>query len=123
VGLGVPISYYLPSLMIKLVPANEGRVVARSLSASSVSPTEIDVRFSVLGENVEAAWIEGSPDGLGWERLGAFRRHPPYSFALDASALDAAYRHSGTLYLRGAARDILGDVGQSPTLTLQVQSP
>jgi hypothetical protein len=109
--VGVPVSFYLPSLVIKLVPANGARVLVRAFSASPVDGG-LDVRFSVNGENVAMGWVEASADGQGWERVSGLLHDPPFSFTIPTARFGKAYAQSGTLFLRGAAEDVLGTLGQ-----------
>lgn len=113
--VGVAVSFYLPSLVLKLVPSNDAKVAIRGFAAAA-SGDGYTVRFAVAAQDAESAWVETSPDGMGWERLTGLARHPPYLFTIPAARLGRAYGLSGALYLRGVAEDAFGNLGFSETV-------
>ncbi|MBI4052205.1 MAG: hypothetical protein HY400_06840 [Elusimicrobia bacterium] len=107
-SLETPIMYLHPALALKLIPINQASVTVSPLETTNVSGAVL-LQFSVLGENVESAWLELSHDQFTWERITPFLRHPPYHFTLSSNMLpkDGAF-------LRGAAKDSLENIGHGP---------
>ena len=107
-SLQTPLSNLMPALAVELVPAGGERKVV--VSDLRIAPQESGalVRFSVSGADVSRAWIETSPDGLDWQRVGTFLEAPPYIAALGAGSAPKSGQ-----YLRAAAEDIYGDRGYS----------
>ena len=111
-ALETPINYLLPAMALKLVPPGGTEIVVRGLTAER-SASSVRVSFSAAGENIDAAWVEISLDNLDWDRLGPSLRQPPFIFTLPTDALP-----KGELYVRGAARDILGNSASSAGVPL-----
>ena len=117
-AIGVPVSFYLPSLAIKLVPANAAILEVRGFSVAASTPAAFEARFALAGQDPELASVEASPDGMGWERVTPLLRHPPYSFLIPDDRFGRPYALSGAVYLRGAGQDALGTLGFSEVLQL-----
>lgn len=105
-SLETPITNMSPALAIKLVPAAESEVSVGDFSLQRLSKRTL-VQFSVAGTDVAEAWVETSRDQLDWSRASKTLRQQPYVFSLPNTLLQP-----GT-FVRGAARDSLGKVGQS----------
>lgn len=108
-SLETPINNIVPALAIKLVPPgpDESAVSVDDLALAR-SAARLLVRFSAAGEDVTDAWVEVSRDRLDWARISRIRRQPPYIFALSPDKSPGP-----GLYVRGAARDISGEIGYS----------
>ncbi len=108
-SLETPLNTLAPAIAIKLVPPgpDEPTVSIADLSVARAGKRVV-VRFSAAGEDVSEAWVEASRDQLEWARVSRILRKPPYAFALapDKSPAPGSF-------LRGAARDISGEVGFS----------
>jgi len=122
-SIGTPISFYLPALVLKLVPPNEAQVEIAAFSVTSASPEAFLARFGVLAQDLETAWIEASADGQGWERISPLLRHPPFVFSLPLKSFDRSYQLAETLFLRAAAEDALGNLGRSEPVQLPFTNP
>ncbi len=116
-ALETPIHYLLPALALKLVPPDASEVTVRGLTATRRGEF-VNIQFSAYGENVEQGWVELSLDDLSWEKRGPTLRQPPYVFTFTAEAFGKR-----DVYLRGAARDILGNVGFSGSVVLSAANP
>ncbi|MDE2313837.1 MAG: hypothetical protein KGL04_06660 [Elusimicrobia bacterium] len=107
-SLQTPLSNLMPALAVKLVPAEGKRAVVVSDLRVASQESGVIVEFSVSGADVSRAWIEESPDGLDWQRVGTFLETPPYIVTLGARAAPKSGQ-----FLRAAAEDISGDRGHS----------
>ncbi|HVE11814.1 MAG TPA: hypothetical protein VNI01_00345, partial [Elusimicrobiota bacterium] len=108
-ALQVPIKIR-PALAIKLVPPGTRRVMISEVS-SAVTDSDITLRFSVEGKDIESAWVESSQDELEWTRVTDILREPPYVFTIPRAALP---QRGG--YLRAKARDWTAVEGASRDL-------
>ncbi|MDA8132904.1 MAG: hypothetical protein M0011_15485 [Elusimicrobia bacterium] len=110
--LETPISGIKPAMAVKLVPFNEYRVFIKGFAAE-LTPAEINVSFSAIGEDVRAAWLEVSYDKFDWQRVTRYFFRAPYfwTFARDGISSDM-------FYLRAAAVDSLENVGYSKEITI-----
>jgi hypothetical protein len=99
-----------PALAIKLVPENEETVTVTAFETVSLEK-ELLSRFSVVGRDVEIAWIEMSSDELEWSRVSTFSRHSPFALSVARSIIPPR-----GAYLRAVARDAYGNEGQSATI-------
>ena len=117
-AIGVPVSFYLPSLAIKLVPAAAVPLAVRGFSVTAAALDAFEARFALAGQDPELGWVEASPDGMGWERVTPLLRHPPYSFSIPGERFGRPYFLSGAVFLRGAGQDALGTLGFSEVLQL-----
>jgi hypothetical protein len=108
-ALQTPINNIAPALAIKLIPPapDEPAVNVAEFAAARVG-SKVVARFSAAGEDVAEGWVEASRDQLDWTRVSRISRKPPYFFTIPPSRAPAA----GT-WLRGAARDVSGQVGYS----------
>ncbi len=117
-SLQTPISNIAPAIAIKLVPpAPEDPAVTVDDLTLARSGERVIARFSASGENISEAWVESSRDRLDWERVSRYQRRPPYVFDLPLSRTVAPGQ-----FLRGAARDISGAVGQSDPIMIPYAS-
>lgn len=108
-ALQTPINNIAPAVAIKLVPPPpEEPAVNVAEFAAARAGSRVVARFSAAGEDIAEGWIEASRDQLDWLRVSRVLRRPPYAFTLPASKTPAA----GT-WLRGAARDLSGQIGYS----------
>lgn len=106
-ALETPLNNLHPALAIKLVPPGEDEVSVSEFSTRKEGKNVL-VQFSTGGENIAEAWVEISRDQLDWERVSSIRRRQPFIFTLPADKVSTP-----GWYLRGAARDVSGDVGTS----------
>lgn len=109
---GNPLSQLAPALAMKLVAPNDASVLVSDCSVER-GETQFRISFSVFAENPEKAWLEISPDQLDWERLSKILRQPPYIFSVPLDQIPAR-----GAYLRGVARDMLGNEGFCNSVTL-----
>ncbi|MBI5630460.1 MAG: hypothetical protein HY921_06210 [Elusimicrobia bacterium] len=114
-SLETPLNNIYPALAIKLVPANSDEVSISEFEAGLIGK-KLTVRFSAGGENIEEAWVESSRDQLDWQRVSRFLRRPPFIFTLPRDKFTSPGWH-----LRGAARDLSGNVGYSAAQALNAQ--
>ncbi|MBI5239740.1 MAG: hypothetical protein HY926_04650 [Elusimicrobia bacterium] len=101
-ALETPINSISPALAIKLVPPSSSEISVSEFLFERTGKKCL-ARFSAWGENIDAAWVEHSRDGLDWERVSRVLRRQPFDFTLPADRCPAPGD-----YLRGAARDVLG---------------
>lgn len=108
-SLQTPINNIAPALAIKLVPPapDEPAVNVAEFAAARVG-SKVIARFSAAGEDIAEGWVEASRDQLDWTRISRLQRKPPYVFSIPGAKAPVA----GT-WLRGAARDVSGQVGYS----------
>lgn len=106
-SLETPLNNISPALAIKLVPPSSNEVSVFEFFSTAAGRKHV-VGFSVGGENVVEAWVETSRDQLDWELLTRVQRRPPFLFTLGPDRYPAP-----GAYLRGAARDLAGNVGHS----------
>lgn len=101
-----------PAMAVKLVPSNPYKVFIKGFSAE-LTPDEINVFFTAIGEDVRAAWLEISYDKFDWQRVTRYFFRAPYfwTFKRDAISKDM-------FYLRAAAVDGLENVGYSSPITI-----
>lgn len=109
-SLETPLHNIGPALAIKLVAPSADDVSVSGLFLAPVGRKHV-LGFSAGGENVEEAWVEFSRDQLDWERLGRTLKTPPFFFTIGPDRYPAPGH-----YLRGAARDLAGNVGYSEPL-------
>lgn len=107
VSLETPLNNISPALAIKLVPPSSDEVSVSEFSSTAAGHKHV-VGFSVGGENIMEAWVESSRDQLDWQLLSRMQKHPPFLFTLGPDR----YPPPGA-YLRGAARDLVGNIGYS----------
>ncbi|MCX5784033.1 MAG: hypothetical protein NTW04_06330 [Elusimicrobia bacterium] len=105
-ALETPINGLSPAMVIKLTPNQKLNVIIRAVGAKD-NPKDVMVRFSVIGQDIRAGWIELSYEGFNWQRITGYSFQPPYSFTIDKSKLPASNNYS----LRAVAVDTLENVG------------
>lgn len=106
-SLETPINTISPALAIKLVPTAQAEVAVSEFKSVPSGKKRV-VSFSVGGENVVETWVEMSRDQLDWERISRLQRRPPFMFTLGPDVYPAP-----GAWLRGAARDLGGNIGHS----------
>jgi hypothetical protein len=106
-ALETPINTINPALAIKLAPPSTSEISVSEFILERYGRKCL-ARFSVWGENIDAAWVEYSRDGLDWERLTRFQNRQPFIFTIPQDKCPKP----GS-YLRGSTRDILGTTGYS----------
>lgn len=106
-ALETPLAGIKPAIAVKLVPPNDYKVLIRGFMAET-DPKKISATFSVIGEDVRAAWLELSYDKFEWQRVTRYLFAPPYHITLDRTAMS-----SDMFYLRAAAVDALENTGYS----------
>ncbi len=111
-ALEMSISGIKPAVAIKLVPKNEYRVIIKNFSAE-ISNEEVVATFSVVGVDIQKAWLELSYDKFEWQKISSFMYNPPYSITLKRSDLP-----DEMFYLRAAARDSYENNGYSSELII-----
>lgn len=111
-ALEMPISGIKPAVAIKLVPKNEYRVIIKNFSVE-ISGDEIVATFSVVGVDIQKAWLEMSYDKFDWQKISSFMYQPPYSITLSRNDLP-----EDMFYLRAAARDSYENNGYSNEITI-----
>ena len=104
---GRPLKNIAPALVIKLVPSRKTEVRISDFSMIKRGKKTL-VQFSARGENIAESWVESSRDQLDWERISRILRRQPFIFTLAQDKIPA----SGG-FIRGAARDLSGNVGFS----------
>ncbi len=110
--LEIPISGIKPALALKLVPANDYKVLIRGFMGS-VGEEDITVSFSAIGEDIRAAWVEMSYDKFDWQRVGPYMFRAPFFRTLRREDLSR-----DMFYLRAAAVDGLENTGYSREITI-----
>lgn len=110
--LETPLSGIKPAIAIKLVPANEYKVLIRGFMAET-GPGKVSASFSVIGEDIRSAWLELSYDKFEWQRVTRYLFAPPYQITLDRTAMS-----SDMFYLRAAAVDALENTGYSKEILI-----
>jgi len=116
--LETAISGLKPALAIKLVPQNDYKVFLKGFMAEMDSE-KITVSFSVIGEDIRAAWLEVSYDKFEWQRVTRLMFKAPYfwSFRRDEISKDM-------FYLRAAGVDNLENTGYSKEIIIPaIQAP
>ncbi|MEI7527474.1 MAG: hypothetical protein WCK76_00910 [Elusimicrobiota bacterium] len=103
----IPVSGLKPAIAVKLVPANEYKVFIKGFMAE-LDADSITASFSVVGEDIRAAWLEVSYDKFDWQRVTRYMFKAPYfwTFVRDEISRDM-------FYLRAAALDNLENTGYS----------
>lgn len=115
-ALETPLAGIKPAIAIKLVPANEYKVFIRGFMAE-MNSKKIFASFSVIGEDVRAAWLELSYDKFEWQRITRYMFSPPYHVTLDRTNMS-----SDMFYLRAAAVDSLENTGYSKEMLIPAQA-
>lgn len=110
--LETPISGLKPAIAVKLIPTNEYKVFIKGFAAE-VTPEEIMVSFTAIGEDIRAAWLEISYDKFDWQRVTRYFFRAPYFWTFGREALS-----KDMFYLRAAAADSLENVGYSKEITV-----
>lgn len=108
----IPITGLKPAIAIKLVPANEYKVFIKGFAAE-LDPDEISVSFSVIGEDIRAAWLEVSYDKFDWQRVTRLMFKAPYFWTFSRDEISREM-----FYLRAAAVDNLENTGYSKEITI-----
>ncbi len=116
-ALETPLATISPALAIKLVPAGETAIEVGAFTSTRAGRRHI-LAFSAAGENIAEAWVESSRDRLDWDRLTRIQRRQPFLFSVPVEK----YPSAGSS-LRGAARDILGNVGYSEPFAIPYAAP
>lgn len=106
-ALETPMPNFYPAIAIRLIPPTQGEVVISDFRFVRSGKKGI-AQFSVAGEDVTEAWVEQSRDQLDWTRATKYLRKPPFSFSLGEGRLPPP-----GFFVRGAARDASGVVGNS----------
>ncbi len=110
-----PVTVFEPAIALKLIPEN---VYSLEVSIAKVQPhptltaTQV-VTLSIRSANVQQTWLEVTKDGREWTRCSSYIYKNPYIFTIQASDLP-----TGTLKIRGVAKDIWENYGYSPILEL-----
>jgi len=110
--LETPISGIKPALAVKLVPQNEYKVVVKNFNAE-VEEDSILANFSVIGADIQRAWLEMSYDKFEWQKVTPYMYSSPYFATLGRETLS-----SDMFYLRVAAQDNYENTGYSQSLTI-----
>ena len=110
--LETPITGIKPAIAVKLVPLNEYKVFVKGFAAE-LTPSEINVSFSAIGEDIRAAWLEVSYDKFDWQRVTRYFFKAPYFWTFGREAISREM-----FYLRAAALDNLENVGYSGSITV-----
>ena len=105
-ALQVALRNMSPALAIKLIPASDSEVSVGDFTLQNLG-AKVVAQFSVAGQDIAEAWVETSRDQLDWVRASKLLRQQPYVFTLAADQLPAGS------YVRGAARDSLGNLAYS----------
>lgn len=116
-ALETPLATISPALAIKLVPAGETEIEVAAFSSTRIGRRYL-LAFSTAGENLAEAWVESSRDRLDWNRLTRIRRRQPFTFSVPVEK----YPPAGS-YLRGAARDVLGNLGYGEPFPIPYAAP
>lgn len=111
-ALRTPMANFHPALAIKLVPPTQGEVAISDFKYERLGRRGV-ASFSVAGEDVTEAWVESSRDQLDWARATRYARKPPFTFPFPADRAPAP-----GAYLRAAARDASGVVGNGPAVQI-----
>lgn len=111
-ALEIPVSGLKPAIAIKLVPANEYKVFIKGFSAE-VGPDGITASFSVIGEDIRAAWLEVSYDKFDWQRVIRYMFRAPYFWNFRRDEISREM-----FYLRAAAVDNLENTGHSMDIVI-----
>jgi hypothetical protein len=117
------VTIFEPALAIKLVPANNKRVLVEILDigdGEEIKEKRV-VTASVSGEDIVRAWLEISQDKSSsgvqeWVRTGRLAFGAPYSITIDPGKLE-----EGIHYLRVGAEDFWGNVGYSKAIKILVK--
>ncbi|HRY28790.1 MAG TPA: hypothetical protein P5079_01995 [Elusimicrobiota bacterium] len=120
-ALKTPVTYFEPAIAIKLVPVNDRRPDIRLLETPEEGATvqeKIFVSASVSGRDMAGVWVEFSTDTKNWRRAGSFLAIAPYVFTVKREQL-----LEGTVRLRVAAEDVMGNRAQSPIFSVRVPPP
>lgn len=110
--LETPLAGIKPAIAVKLVPPNDYKVLIRGFMAET-DTQRISASFSVIGEDVRAAWLELSYDKFEWQRITRYMFSPPYHTTLDRTTMS-----SDMFYLRAAAVDSLENTGHSKEILI-----
>lgn len=111
-ALETPVSGIKPAIAVKLIPKNEYKVIIKNFSAE-ISGDDVLVTFSVIGADVQKAWLELSYDKFEWQKLTGYLYEAPYSLTLKRSELP-----EDLFYLRVGARDNYENSGYSREMTI-----
>lgn len=106
-----------PAIAIKLIPANEYKVLIKGFRVE-LDNEKIIASFSAIGEDVRSAWIELSYDKFDWQRVTRFFFKPPYNFTFKRADMSLEM-----FYLRAAAVDSLENVGYSREILIPPVTP
>jgi hypothetical protein len=113
-ALKAQIPNFAPAIALKLVPPNAHAVAVRSFWSGSAPAGTLQIEASVLGQDVERAWLEVSADdGATWTRTGRFQWGPPYVFRHKPGSWKEA------LSFRACAQDLFGNKGASEPLVFK----
>lgn len=115
--LETPISGLKPAMAVKLVPLNNYKVLIKGFEAE-LTPDEINLSFTAIGEDIRAAWLEVSYDKFDWQRVTRYFYRAPYFWTFGREAIS-----KDLFYLRAAAVDALENVGYSQPLTVPPAPP
>lgn len=113
-ALKTQIPNFAPAICLKLVPANDHVAAVRSFWANDSPDGTFWIESTILGQDVERAWLEASHDGgTTWSKQGRPLWDPPYFFRYKPS------NNKDSSLLRVSAVDILGNKGSSLPLEIK----
>lgn len=110
--LETPLYGVKPALAIKLIPPNEYKVIIKNFSAE-LEEENILVSFSVVGVDIQRAWLEISYDKFDWQKITNYIYSPPYILSVNRDEIS-----SDLFYLRAAAQDNYENIGYSKEITI-----
>lgn len=118
-ALKTGVSYFKPGIAIKLVAENTPapNVELKELSDSIVQEKTL-LAASVIGLDVESAWVEFSTNTKNWHPATASLTAAPYVFTIKRERMP-----EGPVRLRVVARDISGGQGASRPVDVTVPPP
>ncbi|MEW5950369.1 MAG: hypothetical protein AB1637_00585 [Elusimicrobiota bacterium] len=101
-----------PAVAVKLIPKNEYKVIIKNFSAE-IYDSEILINFSVIGADIQKAWIELSYDKFEWQKISGNIYSSPYFISLKKEDLP-----QDLFYLRVAAKDNYENIGYSKEIKI-----
>lgn len=106
------ISGIKPAIGIKLIAPNDYKVVIKNFS-SEIEDNNIILNFTVIGVDIQRAWLELSFDKFDWKKITNYLYSSPYSLTLDRNNLP-----EDMFYLRVAAQDNYENTGYSKEIVI-----
>jgi hypothetical protein len=120
-ALRTGVTYFEPGIAIKLIPPNDGAVSVALTRAPAMEETVGEtflIGATVLGQDVESAWVEFSTNTKHWHRAAPPAWTPPYLFSIKSRRLVTGLNH-----LRVIAMDAWHNRGQSAVISVNVPPP